>query len=194
MRNIYFIHFTPPTRFQRPEKAHKQRINEEINAPQIRVIDDEGKALGIMTPREALKIAYEREQDLVEIAPQAKPPVCKIVDYGKFSYELHKKEKHQRKHQQQQQMKELRFKWRTDTHDFNFKVRHARNFIDDGHKVKATVMFRGREIIHQEFGVELLKRFVAALEDIAKIDQAIKTEGKFLSVIMTPDKTKKKEK
>ncbi|TAL69570.1 MAG: translation initiation factor IF-3 [Bacteroidetes bacterium] len=188
------MHFTPPTRFQRPEKAHKQRINEEINAPQIRVIDDEGRPLGVMTVREALRIANERELDLVEIAPQAKPPVCKIVDYGKFSYELHKKEKYQRKHQLHQQMKELRFKWRTDTHDFNFKVRHARNFIDEGHKVKATVIFRGREIIHQEFGIELLKRFVLALEDIAKIDQEIKTEGKFLSVIMTPDKTKKKEK
>jgi translation initiation factor IF-3 len=192
LRKIYSIHFTPPTRFTRPEKAHPQRVNEEIIANQIRVVDEDGNVLGVMSVKAALRIAEERELDLVEIAPQAKPPVCKIIDYGKFSYELQKKEKYQRKQQQQQQMKELRFKWRTDTHDFNFKTRHAREFILSGNKVKATVIFRGREIIHQEIGIELLNRFVAALEDIAKVDQTIKSEGKFLSVIMAPDKTKKK--
>lgn len=169
----------------------KQRINEDINEPEIRVVDEQGAMLGIMSSRKAQEIARERELDLIEIAPQAKPPVCKIMDYGKFQYELQKKEKHQRKHQQQQQMKEIRFKWRTATHDFNFKVRHARDFITDGNKVKASVMFRGREITHQEVGHELLSRFVEAMKDIAKVDQKVQSEGRFISVVLAPDKAKK---
>jgi translation initiation factor IF-3 len=193
LRLVYNAHFTPATREFKPEKATRHRVNHEITAREIRVVDEEGKMLGVMTRNDAIKKAEEKELDLVEIAPQAVPPVCKIIDYGKFSYEQHKREKAQRKHQIQQQMKEIRFKWRTDVHDFNFKTRHAREFIEEGHKVKATVMFRGREIIHQEIGVELLERFVAALDDIAKLDQTIKSEGKFLSVVLTQDKTKKKK-
>lgn len=148
--------------------------------------------LGVLTRAEAMKMAEEKEMDLVEIAPQAVPPVCKIIDYGKFLYELQKKEKLQKKNQQQQQMKEVRFKWRTATHDFNFKVKHARAFIEDGNKVKASVMFRGREITHQEIGKELLEKFIEAMLDVAKVDQALKFEGKNLSVIMAPDKVKAK--
>ena len=103
------------------EKQRKHRINNEISAKEIRVVDEEGKMLGVMSKFNALKIAEERELDLVEIAPQATPPVCKIINYGKFQFELHKKEKHQRKQQQQMQMKEIRFKWRTDLHDFNLR-------------------------------------------------------------------------
>ncbi|MDQ1266946.1 MAG: translation initiation factor, partial [Bacteroidota bacterium] len=124
----------------------KNRINREIPQGQLRILDEDNKLMGIMSRDEALRIADDRELDLVEIAPQAQPPVCKIIDYGKFSYEQQKREKQQRKTQQQQQMKEIRFKWRTDTHDFNFKTRHARTFIEEGNKVKASVMFRGREI------------------------------------------------
>lgn len=192
--NIAFnAHFTPGHRGGRG-KSRKIRINEEIRAKEIRVVTAEGEMLGIMHPRKALHIAEERELDLVEIAPQAKPPVCKIVDYGKFAYAQQKKEKAQRKQQQQQQMKEIRFKWRTDTHDFNFKTRHARDFIESGNKVKASVMFRGREITHKEIGRELLQRFIEELEDIAKVDQALKFEGKNLSVVMAPGKKKKKAK
>jgi len=170
----------------------KFRVNEQINAKEVRVVDDDGNMHGIMTVSKALALAEQMEQDLVEIAPQANPPVVKIIDFGKFQYEIQKKEKHQRKQQQQQQMKEIRFKWRTAEHDFNFKMKHAREFISDGNKVKASVMFRGREITHQEVGRELLDKFVLALEDIAKVDQAIHSEGKTMSVVMAPDKTKKK--
>eukprot|EP01107_Rhizomastix_libera_P009191 TRINITY_DN2526_c0_g1_i1.p2 TRINITY_DN2526_c0_g1~~TRINITY_DN2526_c0_g1_i1.p2 ORF type:complete len:154 (+),score=3.17 TRINITY_DN2526_c0_g1_i1:1063-1524(+) len=148
--------------------------------------------LGVTATSDAIKMAEEREMDLVEIAPQADPPVCKIIDYGKFLYELQKKEKIQKKNQQQQQMKEVRFKWRTATHDFNFKVKHARAFVEDGNKVKASVMFRGREITHQEIGKVLLEKFIEAMQDVAKIDQPLKMEGKNLSVIMAPDKGKVK--
>ena len=174
------------------EPTRRHRLNHEITAKDLRVIDENGQMLGILSKPAALKIAEEREMDLIEIAPQATPPVCKIIDYGKFQYELQKKEKFQRKQQQQQLMKEIRFKWRTDTHDFNFKTRHARTFIEEGNKVKASIIFRGREITHQEIGKGLLERFVAALEDIAKVDQPIKFEGKIMMVIMAPDKLKKK--
>lgn len=182
------------TRPQETDSAgsQRQRINEQITAKELRLIDEEGIMLGIKSRNEALRMAEERELDLVEIAPQANPPVAKIIDYGKFLYEQQKREKHQRKLQAHQTLKEIRFKWRTDTHDFNFKTRHAREFIMDGNKVKASVIFRGREITHQEVGVELLERFIAAMEDIAKVDQAVKTEGKNLFVVMVPDKTKMK--
>jgi translation initiation factor IF-3 len=189
LKSVYFSHSAAPRTGKEVQRAHK--INYEIKALQIRVVDAEGAMLGILTRNEAIKIAEEREMDLVEIAPQANPPVCKIIDYGKFTYELQKKEKLQKKNQQQQLMKEIRFKWRTDTHDFNFKTRHAREFLEEGNKVKASVVFRGREITHQEIGKELLERFVAELKDIAKVDSNLRMEGKNLSVILSPEKSKK---
>ncbi len=195
MKNIYFAHFSHGGRGRNTRsKTKRVKINDEIRANEVRVVDEEGKMLGVMKITKALYLAQEKKLDLIEIAPTAKPPVCKIMNYGKYQYEMQKKEKHQRKKQQQQQMKEIRFKWRTATHDFNFKVKHARNFIEEGNKVKATVMFRGREITHQEIGRELLDRFIEALEDIAKVDQKISSEGRFMSVIMAPDKSKKKKK
>lgn len=173
----------------RPQNKNKHRINDEIRGKEFRVIDPDGKT-SVVTRNEAMRMAEEFELDLVEIAPQAKPPVCKIIDYGKFVYELQKREKQQKRQQQQQQMKEIRFKWRTDTHDFNFKVKHARQFIEDGNKVKATVMFRGREITHKDIGAELLTRFVEEMIDIAKLDVDMKSEGKSMYVIMTPAKKK----
>ena len=146
-----------------------------------------------MTPREAQRIAQERNLDLVEIAPQATPPVCKIIDYGKFRYEQQKHEKAQRKHQQQQQLKEVRLHPRTDDHDVDFKLRHAREFLKEGHKVKFTVVFRGREITRQEIGRELLNQIMTALADDAKVDQPIGMEGRNMSLIVSPEK-KKKEK
>lgn len=175
------------------ESQRKHKINHEIKSPELRVVDAAGEMLGVMTRGEALRKAEELEMDLVEIAPQANPPVCKIIDYGKFAYEIQKKDKLQRKNQHQQQMKEIRFKWRTDTHDFNFKTRHARDFITAGNKVKASVMFRGREITHKEIGRELLVKFVDELKDISKVDSDIRLEGKNLSVILAPDKIKKIE-
>ncbi|MBK9248440.1 MAG: translation initiation factor IF-3 [Ignavibacteria bacterium] len=174
------------------EKARAHKINEEIRVPQVRVVDEDGKMLGIMTTFAALDLANAEEKDLVEIAPQAEPPVCKIIEYGKFLYEVQKREKEQKKQQHQQLLKEVRFKWRTDTHDFDFKTRHAKEFLDDGHKVKATVAFKGREIVHQEIGLALLERFVIALADHSKIDQPIHPEGRSLSVTLAPEKAKKK--
>ncbi len=190
MKSLPFSHSPHRGVIKDTQRAHK--INHEIKALEIRLIDSEGKMLGVVKRADAVRMAEEKELDLVEIAPQAVPPVCKIIDYGKFIYEHQKKEKIQKKNQLQQQMKEVRFKWRTDTHDFNFKVRHARDFIEEGNKVKASVMFRGREITHQEIGRELLTRFIQEMQDIAKVDSDLRFEGKNLSVIMTPDKTKKK--
>jgi translation initiation factor IF-3 len=171
----------------RVESQRKHKINEEISAPEVRVVDAQGAPLGVIPRREALRIAQERELDLVEIAPQASPPVCKIIDYGKFVYEQSKRDKQQKKAQHNQTLKEVRFKAGTDTHDFDFKTRHAREFLVEGHKVKATVLFRGREIMHQSFGQVLLQKFIDALADISKVDQPMKMEGRMLGVMLAPD-------
>lgn len=179
-------------RKQQDNNSSRQRINDQIVAREIRVVDEDGGQLGIMARDAAIKMAAEQEKDLVEIAPQAKPPVCKIIDYGKYQYELQKREKTQKKAQHNQQMKEIRFKWRTDTHDFNFKAKHARTFLEEGSKVKASVLFRGREITHQDIGRELLERFIEILADVAKVEQQIQHEGRTISVVFVPDKKKKK--
>lgn len=148
--------------------------------------------MGIMTPADALKIARERELDLVEIAPQASPPVCRIIDFGKLRYEQQKREKLQRKNQIQQQMKEVRLHPRTDTHDVEFKLRHAREFFEHGHKVKFSVLFKGREMAHKDIGRELLEGIIESLADEAKLDQPIRMDGRNMSVILSPEGKKKK--
>lgn len=145
-----------------------------------------------MSSREALQLAMDRELDLVEIAPQATPPVCKIIDYGKFKYEQQKRDKTQRKHQHQQQLKEVRLHPRTDTHDVDFKTRHAREFLQEGHKVKFTVVFKGREITHQNIGRELLEGIIQSLAEEAKVDQPIRMDGRNMSTILAPENKKKK--
>lgn len=145
-----------------------------------------------MRPDKAYAMAVQQELDLVEIAPQAKPPVCKIMDFGKFKYEQQKKEKLLRKKQQVIQVKEVRFHPNTDTHDFDFKVRHARQFLLDGNKVKASVVFRGRQMAHQEFGFDLLAKFKKELEDIAIVEKEPSMEGRFMIAIIAPDKKKLK--
>ncbi|HPD33338.1 MAG TPA: translation initiation factor IF-3 [Candidatus Kapabacteria bacterium] len=176
-----------------PSNTRKNRVNDEIIAKEVRLIDETGKMIGVVPILQALRIAEEKDLDLVEISPNANPPVCKILDYRKFIYEQQKREKTQRKQQSSQEMKELRFTWRTADHDFNFKVRHAREFLEEGNKVKATVMFRGREIAHREVGEELLNKFVESLSDIAKIDTPVKLDGKRMSVILALDKSKVKK-
>jgi translation initiation factor IF-3 len=161
--------------------------------PEIRVIDQHGQQLGVMTPSEAISLARERSADLVEIVPTAVPPVCKIIDFGKFKYELAKKDKIQKKHQHVSLLKELRFHPNTDVHDFEFKTRHARQFLTDGHKVKATVVFKGREITYKGKGEVLLQRLLERLEDISKIDQASHMEGRSMIMILSPDRKKKVE-
>ncbi len=131
-------------------------------------------------------MAEEKEQDLVEIAPQAKPPVCKIIDYGKFRYEQQKRDKLQRKNQSVSILKEIRFHPNTDVHDFEFKAKHAINFLNEGNKVKATVRFKGREMAYKEQGSNLLNRFIERIEEYAKVETPIKMEGRNMSVILVP--------
>lgn len=146
-----------------------------------------------MTPQEAIKEAEARGLDLVEIAPQAKPPVCKIIDYGKFIYEQQKKEKMAKKNAQTTVLKEIRLHPNTDTHDVNFKVRHAEKFLGDGNKVKVAVIFKGRELAYKEQGESLLQEFIGYLEDQAKVEQAIKFEGRTMFTILAPQKSKSKK-
>jgi translation initiation factor IF-3 len=143
-----------------------------------------------MNTRDALKLAEERGYDLVEVAPHANPPVCRLMDYGKYKYERQKEEKLHKKQQVSAVVKELRFHPNTGEHDFNFKVRHAREFLLEGHKVKASVLFKGREILHTEFGERILKRFIEMLSDIGRVEQDIRLEGSVMSVLVSPDRKK----
>lgn len=155
----------------------------------MRVVDPDGEH-GVYPIEKALDMARNHQLDLVEIAPNANPPVCKIMDYGKYRYEQQKKEKEQRKKQHAAQLKEIRFRPRTDDHDFNFKTKHARGFLEDGNKVRAYVQFRGRDIIYKDQGMEMLKRFIEELQDIAKIDQSPRMEGRRMTTILAPHKNK----
>jgi translation initiation factor IF-3 len=143
-----------------------------------------------MNTRDALKLAEERGYDLVEVAPHANPPVCRLMDYGKYKYERQKEEKLHKKQQVSAVVKELRFHPNTGEHDFNFKVRYAREFLLEGHKVKASVLFKGREILHTEFGERILKRFIEMLSDIGRVEQDIRLEGSVMSVLISPDRKK----
>lgn len=143
-----------------------------------------------MNTSEALKLAQSKQLDLIEIAPNSKPPVCKISDYGKYNYERQKREKQTKKHQAQLEMKEIRFNPNTDTHDLEFKTKHLHQFIIEGHKVKATITFKGRMITHPEFGRKLMDDIVAKLEDVSKLEAPPRMEGKQLIAYFTPDKHK----
>jgi len=156
----------------------------------VRVIDENGNQLGIILIQEARRIAENRGYDLIEISPNANPPVCKFLDYGKFRYEQMKKEKLQRKHQQQTQVKEIRLHPNTDDHDFEYKARHVRRFLEDGNKVKATVIFKGREITYQDQGKDILQRLLEKVEDITKVEQEPKMEGRSMIMMLAPDKKK----
>jgi len=160
----------------------------------VRLIGEDGEQLGVVSVSEALAKAEEAGLDLVELAPNANPPVCRVMDYGKFKYEIAKKEKENRKKQHVIVTKEVRFRPKTDEHDFDFKVRHARKFLEAGNRVKATVMFRGRENAHREYGQKVLDKFKEALEDIAKIEKDTKLEGGQLVLFMTKKIIASKEK
>lgn len=191
MIDIFFNRFGGGPKGNFPPKDNKKhKINREIKGTEFRVIDPDGNMLGVMSRADAVRRAEMYELDLIEIAPKAIPPVIRIMDYGKFIYEIQKKEKLQKKNQVQQQMKEIRFKSRTDTHDFNFKTKHAREFLAEGNKVKASVMFRGREITHKDIGREMLDKFVEALQDVGKLDNPPKMEGRNMTVILAPIKAK----
>ena len=160
-------------------------INEQIRDKEVRLIGENGDQLGIMSAREALKLAQEADLDLVKIAPTAKPPVCKIIDYGKYKYELVRKEKEAKKKQKVAELKELRITPNIDEHDFNFKCKNARKFIEDGAKVKITVRFRGRELNYVKAGEETLNKFAENLEDIANTEKKPLLEGKNMFIILS---------
>lgn len=149
--------------------------------------------MGILTVQAALKKAEEAGLDLVEIAPQAKPPVCKIIDFGKFQYEQQKREKIQKKKQHVTILKEIRLHPNTDTHDFDFKARHAEKFLGDGNKVKVSVVFKGRELAYKDHGKELLVRFIENLSEVSKVEHEIKFEGRTMHAILAPTKIKTKK-
>ena len=160
-------------------------INEQIRDREIRLIGEDGQQLGIMSSREAMKIAREAELDLVKIAPQAKPPVYKIIDYGKYRYELARKEKEAKKKQKTIEVKEVRLSPNIDSNDLNTKIASARKFIEKGNKVKVTLRFRGREMAHVQSSRHILDEFAKALEDIALVDKPAKMEGRSMAMFLT---------
>jgi len=170
--------------YQRYRKE-RLRVNERIRIKQVRLIDEEGRQVGVIDTRKALEIARERGFDLVEISPHTDPPVCKIMDYGRYKYEQAKKEKTQRKAQRQTSVKEVKFRPKTDSHDYNFKLRHIMRFLDEGHKVRITIWFMGREMAHTEKGRELLDKVIAELGDNINIEQEAKFEGRNLSIMVS---------
>ena len=172
----------------RPEED-KIRVNQKIRVPEIRVINEDGQQLGIMPTEAARDIATRVGLDLVEIAANAQPPVCKIMDYGRYKYELKKKAASARKTQHRTQVKEIKLRPRIEEHDLDFKLKRARQFLIDGDKVRCTVMFRGREIIHTERGRVVLDRVAERLGEIAKVEQRPRLENRQMSLILTPDRS-----
>ncbi|MFZ5453122.1 MAG: translation initiation factor IF-3 [Thermodesulfobacteriota bacterium] len=162
------------------------RINEQIKVPEIRLIGPDGQQIGVMPVKEALARATEANLDLVEVAPQANPPVCRIMDYGKYKYQQSKKQQEARRRQTTIQVKEVKVRPKIETHDMDFKMRNARRFLTEGDKVKISVIFRGREIAHTDRGFRLLAQISETLADVGTVEQHPKLEGRNLSMIVTP--------
>lgn len=169
-----------------PISSKEVQINESIRDAEVRVIDADGSQLGIMSAKDAMNIANEKNLDLVKIAPQAKPPVCKVMDYGKYRFELAKKEKESKKNQKVISVKEVRLSMAIDTHDFNTKLNQAKKFLSSGNKVKVAVRFRGREMAHTELGTQLLERFIEGAKDISAVDKPPKLEGRSMVTYLSP--------
>lgn len=162
------------------------KINEEIRVGQVRLVGPEGEQLGIMDSAAALDLAYQKNLDLVLIAPKAEPPVCKVMDYGKYKFELAKRDKEARKNQKTVNIKELRLSPSIDEHDFDTKINHAKKFLQDGDKVKVSIRFRGREIHHAALGTKTLERFRDALSELGSADKPPKMEGRSMSILIAP--------
>lgn len=171
-------------------KEQQVQINEDIRDREVRVIGPTGDQLGIMGSAEALNKAAEANLDLVKIAPQATPPVCKIMDYGKYRFEQQKREKEAKKNQRTFDIKEVRLSLNIDTHDFETKVKQAVKFVQGGDKVKATIRFRGRELGHPEHGLEIMKKFAEALTDVAAVEKPAKLEGRSMMMFLAPKPNK----
>ena len=162
------------------------QINEDIRDRDVRLIDADGAQLGVMPSKDALRIAHSKDLDLVKIAPTANPPVCRIMDYGKFRFEQAKKEKEAKKHQHVVEVKEIRLSPGIDVHDFNFKLRNALRFLGDGDKVKVYVRFRGREMAHTSIGEQQLRKFAEGCSEVAVMERPPKLEGRNMAMFMTP--------
>ena len=162
------------------------QINEDIRDKEIRLIGEDGAQLGIMSPSDALKIAYEHELDLVKISPASNPPVCKIMDYGKYRFEQAKRDKEARKNQHIVEVKEIRMSPGIGANDFNTKLKNGQRFLADGDRLKVTVRFRGREMAHTNIGEELLKKFAAECAELGTVDKNQKLEGRFMAMFLSP--------
>jgi len=173
-------HNAPPTRDTGP------RVNDRIRAPEIRLIGAEGENLGVQPPRRAMELAEQAGLDLVEISPNANPPVCKIMDFGKFKYEQQKRESEARKKQKIIEVKEIKFRPGTDTHDYDVKMRNVLKFLENGDKVKITLRFRGREMAHQNLGRELLERVAEDVKELGKVENMPKMEGRQMIMMIGP--------
>ena len=165
-------------------------VNEEIRLKEVRVIGEEGEPIGIMSSDDALKLAYDKGYDLVLMAPQAQPPVCKIMDYGKYRFERDKKEKETKKKQTVLELKEIQLSCRIDTHDFETKVRHAQRFLESGNKVRVVMRFKGREMSHMAIGQEIMQKFRDACSELGTVDKAPVLDGRLLSMVIGPVKQK----
>lgn len=162
------------------------RVNRRIRGPEVRVIDQDGEQLGIMDVEDALDRAEEAGLDLVEVAPNAKPPVCRIMDYGKYKYQQKKRSAEAKKKSARVELKEVKLRPKTDDHDFMTKVRHARAFLEEGNKVKITIMFRGREITHPEIAAQMLVQAAELLKDAAEVEQDGRLEGRNMTMMLSP--------
>ena len=170
--------------------AKELLINEEIKAKEVRVIGEDGESLGVMSPDKALAMAYDQGYDLVLMAPQAVPPVCRIMDYGKYRFERDKKEKEAKKKQQVIEIKEIQLSCRIDTHDFQTKLKHAQRFLSDGNKVRVVMRVKGREMSHIAIGQEIMAKFIEECSELGNSDKAPVLDGRFMSVTLTPLKFK----
>jgi len=166
----------------------KYRLNENIDAAEVRLVGAGGEQIGVVPLEEAKKLAEESSLDLVEISPQAEPPVCKVMDYGKFRFEEQKKRQASRKKQKQTQVKEIKFRPGTDVGDYNVKLRNLTRFLTEGDKVKVTLRFRGREMAHQELGRDLLKRVEEDLQELGSVEQFPRMEGRQMVMVLAPKK------
>ena len=170
------------------DRANEPRVNRRIRVREVRVIAEDGSQLGIIATDDALRRAEEKGLDLVEVQPMSRPPVCKIMDYGKFKYEQKRKASELKKKQTIVEVKEVKFRPKTGQHDFDTKVRHLREFIEEGNKARVTIMFRGREIVHPEIGQDILKRVAEAISDIGQVELGARMEGKQMFMIVAPGK------
>ena len=162
------------------------RVNEQIEAEKVRVVNADGEMVGVISKEEGIEIAVEAELDLVEVSPNADPPVCKVLDYGKYKYEAQKKANEARKKQKVIDVKEIKMRPGIDEHDYQVKMRSVRRFLDEGDKVKMTIRFRGREMAHQELGMKVLDRVREDVDELAKVEQFPKSEGRLMTMVIAP--------